>query len=133
LHKDVTWRPGSIGTILMSFRSAVFEIVTEDVGRIPVPAWAFQEFSQPAEKRNFDYSKMLFADGRMVDHWRRGSSVPDIRQAETKMWFFFLTASYIDIGIEASHPFRPARPGRPGGSRVPELGGPAAARARLRG
>jgi hypothetical protein len=63
----------------------------------------FKEFKLPVEKRNFDYTKMLFPEGRFVDHWRRGSSVPDIRQVETRMWFFFLAASYIDIGIEAIH------------------------------
>jgi hypothetical protein len=84
-------------------QAAVFEIVTEGVGEIPVPEWVFREFGKPAEKRNFDYSKMLFPDKKMVDHWRRGSSVPDICQLETKMWFFFLSASYVDIGIEAIH------------------------------
>ncbi len=82
---------------------AVFEIVTEAVGQIPVPDWVFKEFGETPEKRNFDYSKMLFPDGRFVNHWRRGSSVPDIRQAETKRWFFFLAASYIGIGVEAIH------------------------------
>jgi hypothetical protein len=84
-------------------QAAVFEIVTEQVGQVPVPAFVFREFGLRAEQRNFDYSKMLFPDGTMVNHWRRGSSVPDIRQPETKMWFFFLAASYINAGIEAVH------------------------------
>lgn len=87
----------------MVLQSCVFEIVTEEVGQIPVPKWVFKEFGVAAETRNFDYRKMLFPDGRMVNHWRAGSSVPDIRQLETKMWFFFLSASYINIGIEAIH------------------------------
>jgi hypothetical protein len=84
-------------------QAAVFEIVTEGVGQIPVPDWVFREFGATPETRNFDYSKMLFPDKKMVDRWGRGSSVPDICQLETKMWFFFLSASYIDIGIEAIH------------------------------
>jgi hypothetical protein len=84
-------------------QAAVFEIVTEGVGEVPVPAWVFREFGRPPETRNFNYSKMLFPNGRFVDHWRRGSSVPDVCQTETKLWFFFLAASYIDIGIEAIH------------------------------
>jgi hypothetical protein len=84
-------------------QAAVFEIVTEGVGQIPVPDWVFKEFGQTPETRNFDYSKMLFPDGTMVDHWRKGASVPDIRQVETQMWFFFLAGSYMDIGIEAIH------------------------------
>jgi hypothetical protein len=84
-------------------QAAVFEIVTDAVNQVPVPGWVFKEFGQPAEARNFDYSKMLFPDGTMVNHWRQGSSVPDIRQMETRMWFFFLAGSYMDIGIEAIH------------------------------
>ena len=84
-------------------QAAVFEIVTEAVNQIPVPGWVFDEFGQPVEARNFVYSRMLFPDGTMVNHWRQGSSVPDIRQMESKMWFFFLARSYIDIGIEAIH------------------------------
>jgi hypothetical protein len=84
-------------------QAAVFEIVSEAVGQVPVPDWVFREFGATPETRNFDYSKMLFPDKKMVDRWRQGSSVPDICQRETKMWFFFLSASYIDIGIEAIH------------------------------
>jgi hypothetical protein len=84
-------------------QAAVFEIVTESVGEVPVPDWVFQEFGQTPQTRNFDYSKMLFPDKKYVDHWRRGSSVPDICQIETKMWFFFLAASYVNAGMEAIH------------------------------
>jgi hypothetical protein len=84
-------------------QAAAFEIVTEAVSQIPIPAWVFQEFGMKPEKRNFDYAKMLFPNKRFVDHWRRGSSVPDIRQPETKMWFVFLVGTYVNIGIEAIH------------------------------
>jgi len=83
--------------------AAVFEIVTEGVGQVPVPAWVLKEFGQKPETRNFHYAAMLFPDKSMDDHWGRGSSVPDIRQLETQMWFYFLSASYMDIGIEAIH------------------------------
>ncbi len=84
-------------------QAAVFEIVTEGVGKVPVPDRVFHEFAQSPETRNFNYSKMLFPDKRFVDQWGRGASVPDICQIETKMWFFFLASSYIDAGIEAIH------------------------------
>lgn len=87
----------------MVLQASVFEIVTQGVGEVPVPDWVFKEFALPPESRRFDYSKMLFPDKRFVDHWRPGSSVPDICQTETKMWFFFLAASYMNIGIEAIH------------------------------
>ncbi len=87
----------------MVLQAGVFEIVTENVGKVPVPAWVFKEFALKPEARNFSYASMLNPEKRLVDHWRRGSSVPDITQLETKMWFFFLSASYIDIGMEAIH------------------------------
>jgi len=84
-------------------QACVFEIVTQAVGQVPVPDWVLREFGQPVESRNFNYAKMLFPEKTFVDHWRPGSSVPDIRQLETKMWFFFLAGTYMDIGIEAIH------------------------------
>jgi hypothetical protein len=74
-------------------QSALFEIVTEEVNKVRIPAPVLKEFGQSPESRNFEYAKMLFPSRRFVDHWRRGQSVPDIRQVETKMWFFFLAAS----------------------------------------
>src|SRR5947207_6832922 len=41
-------------------QAAVFEIVTEGVGQIPVPEWVFREPVAAPEARNLDYSKMLF-------------------------------------------------------------------------
>jgi hypothetical protein len=29
--------------------------------------------------------------------------VPDVSRQETKLWFYFLAASFIDVGIEAIH------------------------------
>jgi hypothetical protein len=54
------------------------------------------------ETRNFRYQDMLYADGKFVNHWGRGS-VPDMSRIETRMWFYFLVTSYIDVGIEAIH------------------------------
>ena len=84
-------------------QAAAFEIVTEAVARVPVPAWVFREFGMAPEKRTFSYQKMLFPDGKMVNHWRQGQSVPDICQPETKMWFVFLVGTYLEIGVEAIH------------------------------
>jgi hypothetical protein len=38
-----------------------------------------------------------------VNHWRKGSSVPDISTLETQLWFYFLAGSYMKIGCEAFH------------------------------
>jgi hypothetical protein len=84
-------------------QAAEFEIVTKSVEAIPVPDWAFQAFNQPATNRAFRYDDMLYADGRQVNHWGPGSSVPDMSRLETRMWFYFLAREYIDAGIEAIH------------------------------
>jgi hypothetical protein len=84
-------------------QAAEFEIVTTAVQSVPVPAAVLTEFAQPVATRTFDYSKMLFPTGKFVDNWGSGASVPDMSQLETRMWFYFLATSYIDVGIEAIH------------------------------
>ena len=83
-------------------QAADFEIVTRGVETIAIPEHVLREFGQPVTNRNFRYEAMLYPDGRFVNHWGRGS-VPDMSQLETRMWFYFLTTSYIDVGIEAIH------------------------------
>jgi hypothetical protein len=46
---------------------------------------------------------MRYPGGRGYDHWRPGSSIPDISQQETRLWFYYLAVSYIDVGCEAIH------------------------------
>jgi hypothetical protein len=87
----------------MILQACVFEIVTSQVERIPVPDWAFVALGRPVETRNFRYADMLYPDGRRRNQWGRNSSVPDVSRPETKLWFVFLAASYIDLGIEAIH------------------------------
>lgn len=87
----------------MILQACVFEIVSQDVDKLPVPGWAFEAFGRSPEQRNFRYEAMLYPGGRGHNHWRKGSSIPDISQQETKLWFYFLAASYIDVGCEAIH------------------------------
>ncbi|WP_205678852.1 hypothetical protein [Aquisphaera insulae] len=87
----------------MVLQGCIFEIVTTQVDRVPVPDWAFAAFGRAAEARNFRYADMLFADGRFADHWRRGESVPDVSRPETKLYFYFLARSFLDAGLEALH------------------------------
>ena len=83
--------------------ACIFEIVTTEVEQVPVPAWAFAALGQPVEQRNFRYADMLYPDGQRHDQWAPGSSVPDVSRPETQLWFYFLAASYIDLGIEGIH------------------------------
>lgn len=87
----------------MIFQACLFEIVTEDVNKVPIPAWVFRDYGLPVETRNFSYTAMLNKQGKLVDHWRKGSSVPDISEPETQRWFYFLAGSYLNIGCEALH------------------------------
>jgi hypothetical protein len=87
----------------MLLEACIFEIVTTEVEQIAMPGWAFSALGRPIEKRNFRYADMLYPDGRRVDQWRPGSSVPDVSRPETKLYFYFLARSFIDAGFEAIH------------------------------
>jgi len=87
----------------MILQACIFEIVTTQVDQVPVPAWVFKAFELPVEPRNFRYADMLYPNGRFQDHWRPGQSVPDVSRLETRLWFYFLGASFIDVGCEAIH------------------------------
>ncbi|MBE3123417.1 MAG: hypothetical protein IMZ65_01270, partial [Planctomycetes bacterium] len=88
----------------MILQACIFEIVTAQVDTVPVPDWAFTALGLPVEERNFRYADMLYPDGRFKGHWGRGGgSVPDVSRTETKLWFYFLAASFIDAGFEAIH------------------------------
>lgn len=85
------------------FQGCLFEAISEDVNTIPIPEWVFQSYGMKPEKRNFSYKDMLSKEGKYVDHWHKGGSVPDISRIETQLWFHFLACSYINIGCEAFH------------------------------
>ncbi|WEK36030.1 MAG: hypothetical protein P0Y53_00830 [Candidatus Pseudobacter hemicellulosilyticus] len=85
------------------FQGAIFECVTKKVNTVAVPDWAFQLMELPVEQRNFRYDSMLNKEGKYVNQWAPGSSVPDITRPETKLWMIFLAAKYINLGCEALH------------------------------
>jgi len=87
----------------MILQAGIFEIITPDVGRVSIPAWVFQEFGLEPEKRSFSYEAMLYKNGYGREFFGKNSSIPDMSQRETRMWFFYAAKSYIDIGIEAIH------------------------------
>jgi hypothetical protein len=83
-------------------QACVFEIVTTEVEQVPIPDWVFKAFNQPVEKRNFRYLDIIYPEGQRRD-WGKNGSVPDVSRNETKLWFYYLAASYIDLGFEAIH------------------------------
>jgi hypothetical protein len=84
-------------------QGCIFEIITKQVSQVPVPAWAFTAFGLPVTKRNFRYEDMLFADGRNINQWFDGASVPDVSRIETQLYFYFVGVSLIEAGCEAIH------------------------------
>jgi hypothetical protein len=87
----------------MILEACIFEIVTTEVERIPVPDWAFTAFGHPAESRNFRYEAILYPKAQRTRSWGSGAGVPDVSQMETQLWFYFLAVSYIDLGFEGIH------------------------------
>jgi len=87
----------------MILQAGIYEIITKDVEKVPVPDWIFEEFGLSAKRRNFNYEAMIYPNGHGKDHWSKGASIPDMSQLETRMWFFYAAATYIDVGIEAIH------------------------------
>jgi hypothetical protein len=84
-------------------QGCLFEIVTDDVNKIAIPASIFEEFGLEPEHRNFRYKDMLYPFRRRVDHWEKGASVPDMSRLETRMWFVYVGKCWIDMGLEAIH------------------------------
>ncbi len=87
----------------LMLQAALFEIVTEAVETQIIPSSVAKEFGHPAPPRPFSYTAMLFPETKRRNQWGKGSSVPDITQAETQMWFYYLATRYIDLGVEAIH------------------------------
>lgn len=85
-------------------QGCVFECIQKRfVDSIPIPAWVFEAFHLPVEKRNFSYDRMLNPTGKYVNHWHRDCSVQDITQPESRMYIYYRARRYIDAGYEAIH------------------------------
>jgi hypothetical protein len=87
----------------MILEACIFEIVTTNVEQVPIPDWAFKALGLPVEKRNFRYDAILYPLAQRKRSWGAGGGVPDVSQTETKLWFYFLAVSYINLGFEGIH------------------------------
>jgi len=85
------------------FEACIFETVFTSVEQIPIPAYVFKAFGLEPEDRNFDYESMIFENGKYVDLWGAGGSVPDITRIDTQMFFYYRATLFIDAGFEALH------------------------------
>ena len=84
-------------------QACIFEIASRDVDKLAVPAWTFEALGVPVEARNFRFDDIAYANGSGRDQWGKDTSIPDVSRPETRLWFHYLAASYIDIGCEAIH------------------------------
>lgn len=82
-------------------QAGVFEAIYDGIDRLTIPAWVFEACGEPVEARNFSYAAMLFDNGFGRNHWGPGASIPDITKPETRRWFYYRAAQYIDSGYEA--------------------------------
>ena len=86
----------------MILEACVFETVGSRVDQIAIPDWVFADLGQSIEHRNFRYADMIYPEGQ-----RRpmgpNAQVPDESRLETRLWFYYQAASYIDAGFEAIH------------------------------
>ena len=86
----------------MILEACVFETVSPRVNNIAIPDWVFSAFDEAAESRNFRYDEMIYPEGQRRP-MGRNAQVPDESRLETRLWFYYQAASYIDIGCEAIH------------------------------
>jgi len=85
------------------FEACIFETVFTSVEQIDIPAFVFEAFGLTPENRHFDYESMIFENGKYVDQWCPGGSVPDITRIDTQMFFYYRATQFIDAGFEALH------------------------------
>ena len=87
------------------FQACLFEYISADVNNLQIPAWVFQAFDLPVENRTFNSLEMIKRiDSNAEIRWGgTGGGVPQVNNLETRLWFYFLAKTYIDIGIEALH------------------------------
>ncbi|MFC5406266.1 hypothetical protein [Cohnella soli] len=84
-------------------QTCIFEAVYSGVETIEIPAWVFDAFQLPVERRTFRYSDMLFDSKPKGFVWDGDGGIPNMNKLETQLWFFYRAARYIDAGYEAIH------------------------------
>ena len=86
----------------MIVEGCVFETVSPKVNDIAIPDWVFTALGQPVVKRNFHFDDIIYPEGQRRP-MGRNAQVPDESRLETRLWFYYQAASYINIGCEAIH------------------------------
>lgn len=94
-------------------QAGIFEIAYKGtVNSVKIPAYVFEAFGQPVEDRCFRWEDVVYPRGAVtitgkdigIGCWGKDDSgTPDIKQLETKMYFYYMITRYIDAGYEAFH------------------------------
>ena len=87
------------------FQGCLFEHISADANNLKIPAWVFEAFGLPVEERTFKVADMIKRinpdDPTLMPS--NGGGCPMINNLETRLYYYFLAKSYIDIGCEAFH------------------------------
>lgn len=89
-------------------QACVFEMITEKIEEVEIPAYVQEAFGLPPQKRCFVLAETLFAEEppaflhKSTDK-RKNGGIPDISRTEAQMWFYYRATRYIDCGFEALH------------------------------
>ena len=85
------------------FQGCLFEQVSADVNNLKIPAWVFTGFGLPVEDRTFSCDAIIKRQGGGSNRPGRRGGVPIINNLQTRLWFYYLAVSYINVGCEAFH------------------------------
>ncbi len=85
------------------FEACIFECVSRNVDQIPIPAYVFEAFNLPVQERNFSFDAMCFDTGLYLNQWGENTTVPDMTQIETQLFFYYRACEYIKLGYEGLH------------------------------
>ena len=72
---------------------ACYETVGPAANTVRIPAWVFHEMGLPYESRTFRWEPMVYPETLAID----------IAQLESRMWYYYWSRHYIDLGLEHMH------------------------------
>lgn len=84
-------------------QACIFEAIYKIIETIPIPAYVFEAFHLPVEKRCFRFEDTLFPEKPKGFIWGDFGGIPDLNRIETRLWFYYRATRYMDAGFEALH------------------------------
>jgi hypothetical protein len=81
---------------------ACYETAGAAADTVRIPGWVFDEMHLPYEDRTFRWERMVYSNDQTRDGHTNAPAI-DITQLESRMWYYFWSRSYIDLGVEHMH------------------------------